>query len=292
MDVLSDCLTDQLIWSQVKMTANRMNQLKEEEPGREMEGRVQTWAQSLVYTLEELECKICYNRYDTRSRKPKLLGCLHRVCAKCLKKMVDMGDSSPSIISCPFCRHETHVPDEEVWLMEDDRHILAVLSCQNRARRGVAAGGGGEVVLSPTSLTAGGAGGGVDGSHRSSDCLVITIMELPEESPSSDSLSMLNVVGLYRPSSLDSLPCNLPAQKCRAWTSRSFPRCLLGALCLVYFSSLPLGIYLLMIGQLWLGVVLVSLVPSTLLLLVLYGFCQCLCHELMEAFARRTHTLP
>ncbi|XP_029358728.1 E3 ubiquitin-protein ligase RNF182 [Echeneis naucrates] len=268
-----------------------MSQLKEVEPSQELEGKVQTWAQSLVYTLEELECKICYNRYDTRSRKPKLLGCLHRVCAKCLKKMVDMGESSPSVISCPFCRHETYVPDEEVWLMEDDRHILAVLSCQDRARRGAAgAGGSGEVVLSPTSLTAGGAG--VEASHRSSDCLVITIMELPEESPSSDSLSTLNVVGLYRPPSLDSLPCNLPAQKCHTWTSRSFPRCLLGVLCLVYFSSLPLGIYLLMIGQLWLGVVLVSLVPSTLLLLVLYGFCQCLCHELMEVLATRTHTLP
>ncbi|XP_028285390.1 E3 ubiquitin-protein ligase RNF182 isoform X2 [Parambassis ranga] len=275
----------------MKMTTNRINLLKEVASSQEMEGKVQTWAQSLVYTLEELECKICYNRYDTRSRKPKLLGCLHRVCAKCLKKMVDMGESSPSIISCPFCRHETHVPDEEVWLMEDDRHILAVLSCQDKARRAAAAaggGGGGEVVLSPSSLT----GGAAEVSHRSSDCLVITIMELPEESPSSDSLSMLNVVGLYRPTSLDSLPCNLPAQKCRAWTSRSFPRCLLGALCLVYFSSLPLGIYLLMIGQLWLGVVLVSLVPSTLLLLVLYGFCQCLCHELMEALAARRRTLP
>lgn len=58
-------------------------------------------------------------------------------------------------------------------------------------------------------------------------------MELPEESPSSDSLSMLNVVSLYRPPSLDSLPCDLPVQKCRAWTSHSFPRFLLGALCLV-----------------------------------------------------------
>ncbi|TKS65286.1 E3 ubiquitin-protein ligase RNF182 [Collichthys lucidus] len=69
-----------------------MSQLKEAEPSREMEGKVQTWAQSLVYTLEELECKICYSRYDTRSRKPKVLSCLHRVCAKCLKKMVDMGE--------------------------------------------------------------------------------------------------------------------------------------------------------------------------------------------------------
>lgn len=54
--------------------------------------QVQTWAQSMIYTVEELECKICYNRYNTRSRKPKLLGCLHRVCAKCLKKMVDLGE--------------------------------------------------------------------------------------------------------------------------------------------------------------------------------------------------------
>nr|XP_015813840.2 E3 ubiquitin-protein ligase RNF182 [Nothobranchius furzeri] len=264
-----------------------MKQLKEQ--GQEMEGKVQTWAQSLVYTVEELECKICYNRYNTRSRKPKLLGCLHRVCAKCLKKMVDMGDSSPSVISCPFCRHETYVPDEEVWLMEDDRHILAVLSCQDRAQQGEGAtGGGSEVVLTPKSLSGG--GGVPEASHCSSDCLVITIMELPDDSPSSDSLSMLNVVGLYRPPSLDSLPCNLPAQKCHAWTSRSFPRCLLGALCLVYFSSLPLGIYLLMIGQLWMGVVLVSLVPCTLLLLVLYGFCQCMCHEVREALA--AHRLP
>ncbi|XP_068171195.1 E3 ubiquitin-protein ligase RNF182 isoform X2 [Antennarius striatus] len=262
-----------------------MSQQKEAEP-RENEGKVQAWARSLALTLDELECKICYNRYDTRSRKPKLLGCLHRVCAKCLKKMVDVGESSPSIISCPFCRHETFVPDEEVWLMEDDRHILAVLSNQDRARRGGGrgrgGGTGGEVVLNPNSLT----GGGASDSSHSSDCLVITIMELPEESPSSDSLSVLNVLGVYRPPSLDSLPCDPPAQKCRAWSARSFPRCLLGALCLVYFSSLPLGIYLLMIGRLWLGVVLVSLVPSTLLLLVLYGFCQCLCHEALEALAR------
>ncbi|XP_014823735.1 PREDICTED: E3 ubiquitin-protein ligase RNF182-like isoform X1 [Poecilia mexicana] len=282
-------LTDLLCWPQPQIMTSKMNQLMEAELGQEIEGKVQTWAQSLVYTVEELECKICYNRYNTRSRKPKLLGCLHRVCAKCLKKMVDMGDSSPTIISCPFCRHETYVPDEEVWLMEDDRHIMAVLSCQDRAQQegsAVKDGGGSEGGLTPTALKAT-AAAGTDASLRSSDCLVITIMELPDDSPSSDSVSMINVVGLYRPPSLDSLPCSFPSQKCRAWTSRSFPRCLLGALCMVYFSSLPLGIYLLMMGQLLLGVVLVSLVPSTLLLLVLYGFCQCICHEVREAIAAR-----
>lgn len=54
--------------------------------------QVQNWNRYLVYTLEELECKICYNRYDYHSRKPKLLGCLHRVCAKCLKKLVTIGE--------------------------------------------------------------------------------------------------------------------------------------------------------------------------------------------------------
>ncbi len=44
-------------------------------------------------------------------------------------------DSSPSIISCPFCRHETHVPDEEIWLLQDDSNILAILTYQDRARR-------------------------------------------------------------------------------------------------------------------------------------------------------------
>ncbi|KAJ8260462.1 hypothetical protein GJAV_G00182450 [Gymnothorax javanicus] len=243
--------------------------------------------QPVVYTVEELECKICYNRYDARTRKPKVLSCLHRVCAKCLKKMVEMGDSSPSIISCPFCRHETHVPDDEVWLLEDDSHILAILTYQDRARKSGAATPG-EVVLTPNNLS-GGSGGGActssDQSHSSSDCLVITIMEVPSESQSSESMGMLNMVRLYRPPSLDSLPCHLPVHKCRMWTSRAVPRFLIGVLCLVYFCSLPLGIYLLMIRQLTLGVILVSLVPSTLVLCVFYGFCQCLCQEIMDSIA-------
>uniref|UniRef100_A0A3Q0SA16 E3 ubiquitin-protein ligase RNF182 n=1 Tax=Amphilophus citrinellus TaxID=61819 RepID=A0A3Q0SA16_AMPCI len=226
----------------------------------------------------ELECKICYNRYDTRSRKPKLLGCLHRVCAKCLKKMVDMGESSPSIISCPFCRHETHVPDEEVR-----SHFLLFISLSLMTSTQTRPVASLCKALRP-SEGGGAAGSGEEASHRSSDCLVITIMELPEESPSSDSLSMLNVVGLYRPPSLDSLQTNATENITSLAEVTSVEP--------VYFSSLPLGIYLLMIGQLWLGVVLVSLVPSTLLLLVLYGFCQCLCHELMEAFTTRTHSLP
>ncbi|XP_077386236.1 uncharacterized protein LOC144024062 isoform X2 [Festucalex cinctus] len=58
-------------------------------PEKTAQGQMATWAESPA--PDELECKICYNRYDTRGRKPKVLACLHRVCAKCLKRMMDVG---------------------------------------------------------------------------------------------------------------------------------------------------------------------------------------------------------
>ncbi|XP_061641522.1 uncharacterized protein LOC133483797 isoform X1 [Phyllopteryx taeniolatus] len=132
-------------------------------PEQEMEGEVRTWAESLVVTLDELECKICYNRYDARGRKPKLLACLHRVCAKCLKRMVDVGESSPSAVSCPFCRHQTLVPEEEVTRPPVFFFFSCAATPMNaaflllfRAVGGVADGGrpshpGGSVVSGPSS---------------------------------------------------------------------------------------------------------------------------------------------
>lgn len=137
--------------------------------------------------------------------------------------------------------------------MEDDKHILDLLSGQKqfcqRGGGGASRDGGREVLLNPNCLRGKitfvnvsmfffdihkvcltHSGGGVASSHSSSDCLLITVMELPEESLNVDSLRMLNVVGLYRPPSLYSLPWNLDKLKCH---SRSFPRCLLGVLCLV-----------------------------------------------------------
>nr|XP_033819353.1 E3 ubiquitin-protein ligase RNF182-like [Geotrypetes seraphini] len=236
-------------------------------------------SQPLVCTTHELECKICYNCYDTRHRKPKLLNCHHKVCAKCLKKIVDIGDLSPNMVSCPFCRQETCVPDEDIQMLQDDSKIITVLTHQERTKkRGVSVSP--EVILSPSGLEPFN-----EQSHSSSDCLVITIMEMPEDSSTAEGIGVLDIMRLYRPPSLDSLPCHCPAQKCHSCTWRTFPRFIIGLLCLVYFSSLPLGIYLLMIKHLTLGIVLVSLVPSTLILCVLYGFCQCLCHELIETFS-------
>ncbi|XP_055080688.1 E3 ubiquitin-protein ligase RNF182-like [Periophthalmus magnuspinnatus] len=241
----------------------------------------------------ELDCKICYSRYDATGRRPKVLQCQHRVCATCMHRLLLQAGDVLLVVTCPFCRQETQIRHNELWLMEEDTHILSVLirdqfqrktriptrlsariptqtesGSETRTESGSETrteSGSGEVLLSPTSLS-------------DSDCLLITVLEVPDES--SSSLSVLSAI--YRPPG--SAHSYLP--KSHTWTSRSVPRCLLGALCMVYFSSLPLGIYLLMTARLWLGVALVSLVPLTLLALVVYGFCQCLIQEAVDAAHR------
>lgn len=214
----------------------------------------------------ELECKICYSRYDATSRRPKVLQCQHRLCCKCLHRLL-LQTGEELVVTCPFCRQETHVRHNQLWLMEEDTQILSLLikdQFQRKTRiptripvRTETGTGSGEVLLSPASLS-------------DSDCLLVTVLDVTDDSTSS--LSALSAI--CRPAG--SAPCHLP-QKCTA------PRCLMGALSLVYCLSLPLGIYLLMTGRLWLGAVLVSLVPLTFLALVLYGFCQCLMCLVQEA---------
>ncbi|XP_077581524.1 E3 ubiquitin-protein ligase RNF182-like isoform X3 [Stigmatopora nigra] len=200
------------------------------------------------------ECRICYERYDQRGRRARLLACLHRVCAKCLRRMLDVGQSSlsPCVVTCPFCRGKTSVPPEEAWGTEEERG----------ARRDRV--GSGSAAASP------GLGDG----------LLITVAELPSEWPSPNDGE---AVALYRRAGRDS-----PGKGgVRTRGDRRVPRCLLGALCLVYLGSLPVGIYLLMLERTWPGVLLVGLVPSTLLLLLLYACCDCLSQQLLEALAVR-----
>ncbi|CAI5778661.1 E3 ubiquitin-protein ligase RNF182-like [Podarcis lilfordi] len=241
--------------------------------------------QPLVFAAHEMECKICYERFDGRSRRPKLLSCRHRVCARCLRKMVEVGEP-PGTLSCPFCRQEMPLPpDRDVGRLQDDGQVLALLSCRERARKqggGARPGGSApspEVLLCPSILEPFAEGG----HSSSSDCLVITLLEVPEDMAAPEGVGVLDVMRLYRPPSLASLPCYGPLGKCQPCaTWRAFPRFLVGVLCLVYFSSLPFGIYLLLVERLNLGIVLVSLVPSTLILCVFYSLCQCFCHEIFD----------
>ncbi|KAL6043649.1 hypothetical protein STEG23_016078 [Scotinomys teguina] len=146
---------------------------------------------------DELECKICYNRYNLKQRKPKVLECCHRVCAKCLYKIIDFGDSPQGVIVCPFCRFETCLPDDEVSSLPDDNNILVNLTCGSKGKKCLPENPT-ELLLTPKRLAS-----LVSPSHTSSNCLVITIMEVQRES--SPSLSSTPVVEFYRPASFDSV---------------------------------------------------------------------------------------
>ncbi|NXI69733.1 RN182 ligase, partial [Anseranas semipalmata] len=203
-------------------------------------------------------------------RRPKLLHCGHRLCARCLRKMVALGDASPRRLCCPFCRRQSPVPGGDVQRLQDDSEGLALLACRERARKWGPPTPP-EVLLCPSVLEP------LAEPSPSSDCLVVTILEVPEDVAPPEGLGRLDVVRLYRPGSPVALPCRGPAHKCHSWTWRAVPRFLLGTLCLLYCSSLPFGIYLLLTEHHSLGVALVSLLPATLLLCISYSLCQCLC---------------
>lgn len=228
-------------------------------------------SQPRFLSAHELECKICYEPFDLRLRRPKLLSCQHRLCVRCLRKM---ADAHQGCVSCPFCRQQVSLPtDQDAGQLPDDVQLLALLSCRERGARkpGGVPLSPPEVLLCPSILEP--LGEGKDGS---SDCLVITLLEVPEDLAAPESLGVLDVMRLYHPPSLASL-AKCPSSR-SAW--QAVPRFLVGVLCLAYFSSLPFGIYLLLVERLHLGVILVSLVPATLLLCVFYSLCQCLCQEI------------
>lgn len=223
---------------------------------------------------EELECKICYQRYNVHSRKPKILDCLHRVCGRCLVKILDNADAAGSV-SCPFCRHQIEITEYEVSALPDDSNIMSHLAYRDKS---ASSDLNGEVVLTPKSLSS------ASPSHDSSNCLVITIMEVPRNSrPRNESIDV------YAEQSLDSLSIGsngTAEQDALSKLCNHVPRILVWLLGFLYFGSLPLGIYLLVIQRVTLGIVCVSLVPSSLTVCLVYGFCQCLCQGMCDCSAR------
>ncbi|XP_033847656.2 E3 ubiquitin-protein ligase RNF182 [Periophthalmus magnuspinnatus] len=225
---------------------------------------------------EELECKICYQRYNVHNRKPKILDCLHRVCGRCLIKILDNADAAGSV-PCPFCRHQTEVTEYEVSALPDDSNIMSHLACRDKS---TSSDLNREVVLTPKSFSSS------SPSQESSNCLVITIMEVPRNSRSPSRNGSSDV---YAEQSLDSLSIGsngTAEQDALSKLCNHVPRILVWLLGFLYFGSLPLGIYLLVIQRVTLGIVCVSLVPSSLTVCLVYGFCQCLCQGMCDCSTR------
>lgn len=262
-----------------------------------------------ILSTEELECKICYCAYNLGSRRPKVLECCHRLCAKCLAKILDLGESPPNAVVCPFCRYVTRLPGEAVSSLPDDYNLVAALALQSRNQRNLhfhqeattelllspgrlsSLMSSSLPVTSPSSSSSSASSSTTYSSIRSSpNFVVITIMEPPPVPTSSHDLhrqprgSHTSSRG-YRSSSLDSMASitqRWTVWNCAALLCQTSARALVWVLGLLYFSSLPMGVYLLIMQRTTLGVLLVSLVPASLIMIMVYGFCQCICHELWD----------
>lgn len=258
-----------------------------------------------ILSTEELECKICYCTYNLGSRRPKVLECCHRLCAKCLAKILDLGESPPNAVVCPFCRYITRLPGEAVSSLPDDCNLLAALALQSRNQRNLHfhQEATTELLLSPRHLSSLMSSNPPAMSPSSSSStttyssirgspnfVVITIMEPPPGQSSNQDLhhqphgSHAANRG-YRSSSLDSMASitqRWTVWNCAALLCQTSARALVWVLGLLYFSSLPMGVYLLIMQRTTIGVLLVSLVPASLIMIMVFGFCQCICHEFWD----------
>ncbi|KAF3698612.1 E3 ubiquitin-protein ligase RNF182 [Channa argus] len=263
-----------------------------------------------ILSTEELECKICYCGYNLGSRRPKVLECCHRLCAKCLAKILDLGESPPNVVVCPFCRCVTRLSGETVSSLPDDCNLVAALTLQNRNKRNVhfhqeattelllsprhlsSLVSNNQPVTSPSLSSSASSSTTYSSIPGSPNIVVITIMEPPLASASNQDLHLhLQSHGShtsswgYRSSSLDSMASitqRWTVWNCAALLCQTSARALVWVLGLLYFSSLPMGVYLLIMERTTLGVLLVSLVPASLVLIMVYGLCQCICHELWD----------
>ncbi|KAG9355887.1 hypothetical protein JZ751_000731 [Albula glossodonta] len=236
--------------------------------------------------MDELECKICYCRYNLGTRRPKVLDCRHRLCAKCLAKILDLGDSPPHTVVCPFCRCATGLPDEEEADLPDDRGLVAALALRLQNRRNLLEGST-ELLLSPqrlSTLVGPSSSSSSPSSRGSPSCLVITIVEPSQEMPAGTPHGRLAGRTPRSPSldSMASIARRWTVWNCASLLCQASARALIWLLGLLYFSSLPLGVYLLIVQKTTLGVLLVSLVPSSLLVIMIYGLSQCLCREFLD----------
>ncbi|XP_062413594.1 E3 ubiquitin-protein ligase RNF182 [Pungitius pungitius] len=253
---------------------------------------------------EELECKICYSAYNLAARRPKVLECRHRLCAKCLAKILDLGESPPDAVVCPFCRCVTGLPGRAASGLPDDCSLAAALALQSRNQRNLhfRQEATTELLLSPGLLSSLMGGSPLTTSSSSSSSssyssysssstrgspnfVVITIMEPPPPPLLLPGDPRRQGNRGFRSSSLDSM-----ASVTRRWTvwncasllCQTSARALVWLLGLLYFSSLPMGVYLLILQRTAIGLLLVSLVPASLLLIMVYGFCRCVYHELWD----------
>ncbi|KAL4635456.1 E3 ubiquitin-protein ligase RNF182-like [Arapaima gigas] len=230
-------------------------------------------------SLEALECKICFCLYTLRGRRPKVLNCCHRLCSKCLTKIVDLADGPANVVVCPFCRNSTSLAQESVESIPDDTNIMTVLKYNKRslAESSVSA----EVLLSPRHL--GSLLNSSLSSSHGSRFTDISIMETAQDPH--DPYDTTHIPASSDQEYLTSVSRLWLKLNCGGLICQNLARMLMLLLGLLYFTSLPLGVYLLVLRITTLGLLLVSLVPSTIAMFMIYGLCQCICQKICDCIS-------
>lgn len=78
-------------------------------------------------TFSRPECQICFNPFSPQ-RRPKLLECRHTCCSVCLDQMV----LNHRELSCPWCRHITHLRGLSVFQLPDDPEALSAITLAHK----------------------------------------------------------------------------------------------------------------------------------------------------------------
>ncbi|KAM9323094.1 E3 ubiquitin-protein ligase RNF182 [Pholidichthys leucotaenia] len=254
-----------------------------------------------ILSTEEMECKICYCKYNLGSRRPKVLDCSHCLCSKCLIKILDLGESPSNTMMCPFCRDVTRLSGEAVGSLPDNSKLLAAITLQSRIQRNLhfhqeattelllsprqlsSMMGGTPSVMPPSSNLLTSSSTTYSTIRSSPNFVVITIMEPPPGSATTHEYQTSNQ-DYHLPSmdSMASITQRWTVWNCAALLCQTSARALVWVLGLLYFSSLPVGVYLLIMQKTTFGVLLVCLVPASLIMIMIYGLCQCICHEFWD----------
>ncbi|XP_077571440.1 uncharacterized protein LOC144195583 [Stigmatopora nigra] len=87
-------------------------------------------------TPPDLECRVCYSRFNNVFQCPKMLECKHTFCLECLAR-INVKSARPAAIRCPLCRHPTPLPAPDLSRLATDARVLASLPAAMRRAHSV-----------------------------------------------------------------------------------------------------------------------------------------------------------
>ena len=80
---------------------------------------------------DSLSCDVCYERYNSANRQPKILRCQHTFCNSCISVLMDKS-TYVDLFYCPVCRDEVY--SDEVCANLAVRDIVEAVLAKEKAK--------------------------------------------------------------------------------------------------------------------------------------------------------------